>query len=96
MADDMPSPPLVYEGLDPRPESKSAIEEVSDAVRGAAHRVGDAIEKGKKPGMPLSILSNIAREAPLGSLWWRSCWGLRSRGGGEDVARASEITFVRS
>jgi hypothetical protein len=68
MADDMPSPPLVYEGLDPRPESKSAIEEVSDAVRGAAHRVGDAIEKGKKPGMPLSILSNIAREAPLGSL----------------------------
>jgi len=36
--------------------------------RGAANRVGDAIAKGKKPGMPLSILSNIAREAPLGSL----------------------------
>jgi hypothetical protein len=68
MADDMPSPPLVYEGLDPRPAQKSAIEEVSDAVRGAANRVGDAIETGKKPGMPLSILSNIAREAPLGSL----------------------------
>jgi hypothetical protein len=68
MADDMPSPPLVYEGLDPGPAQKSAIEEVSDAVRGAASRVGDAIEKGKKPGMPLSILSNIAREAPLGSL----------------------------
>jgi hypothetical protein len=47
MADDMPSPPLVYEGLDPSPESKSTIEEVSDAV---------------------SVLSNIAREAPLGSL----------------------------
>jgi len=42
--------------------------EVSDAVRGAAGRVGDAIEKGRKPGMPLSILSNIAKEAPLGSL----------------------------
>ena len=27
-----------------------------------------AIEAGRKPGMPLSILSNIAREAPLGSL----------------------------
>jgi hypothetical protein len=65
MADDMPSPPLVYEGLDPSPETKSTIAEV---VRGAASRVGDAIEKGKKPGMPLSILSNIAREAPLGSL----------------------------
>jgi len=68
MADDMPSPPLVYEGLDPSPAPKSTIEEVSDAVRGAAHRVSDAIAKGKKPGMPLSILSNIAREAPLGSL----------------------------
>jgi hypothetical protein len=60
MADDMPSPPLVYEGLDPNPETRSTIAEVSDAVRGAANRVGDAIEKGKKP--------NIAREAPLGSL----------------------------
>ena len=31
-------------------------------------RVGDAIEAGRKPGMPLSVLSNIAREAPLGAL----------------------------
>ena len=68
MADDMPSPPLVYEGLDPGPAPKSTIEEVSEAVRGAANRVGDAIEKVRKPGVPLSILSNIAREAPLGSL----------------------------
>ena len=68
MADDTPSPPLVYEGLDPSPAPKSTIEEVSETVRGAASRVGDAIEKGRKPGMPLSILSNIAREAPLGSL----------------------------
>ncbi len=63
----------MYEGLDPS-EIKSTIEEVSDAVRGAANRVGDAIEKGKETGMPLSILSNIAREAPLGSCWSRSCW----------------------
>jgi hypothetical protein len=68
MADDIPPPPFVYEGLDPVPESKSTIEEVSDAVKGAASRVSDAIETGRKPGMPLSILSNIAREAPLGSL----------------------------
>ncbi len=68
MTDDMPSPPLVYEGLDPTPAPKSAIEEVSDAVKGAANRIGETIEKGKQPGMPLSILSNIAREAPLGSL----------------------------
>jgi len=79
MADDMPSPPLVYEGLDPNPESKSTIAEVSDAVRGAANRVGDAIEKGKKPGMPLSVLSNIALSVsePLSQVlrwayWWNS------------------------
>jgi hypothetical protein len=68
MADDIPPPPFVYDGLDPVPESKSTIEEVSDAVKGAASHVSDAIETGRKPGMPLSILSNIAREAPLGSL----------------------------
>ena len=68
MTDDAPTQPFIYEGLDPAPESKSTIEEVSDAVKGAANRVSDAIESGRKPGMPLSILSNIAREAPLGSL----------------------------
>ena len=61
-------PPFTYEGLDPAPETKSTIAEVSDAVKGTVHRVSDAIDAGRKPGMPLSILSNIAREAPLGSL----------------------------
>jgi hypothetical protein len=68
MSDDSPQPPFLYDGLDPVAEPKSAISEVSEAVKGAAHRVSDAIESGRKPGMPLAILSNIAREAPLGSL----------------------------
>jgi hypothetical protein len=68
VSDDTPMPPFVYDGLDPVPEPKSAIADVTDAVKGAAHRVSDAIETGRRPGMPLSILSNIAREAPLGSL----------------------------
>ena len=68
MADEIPTQPFVYEGLDPVPEPKSTIEEVSDAVKGAASRVSDTIKAGRKPGMPLSVLSNIAREAPLGSL----------------------------
>ena len=68
MSNDIPPQPYVYEGLDPTPSPKSTIEDVSDAVKGAANRFGEAIEKGRKPGMPLSILSNIAREAPLGSL----------------------------
>ena len=66
MSDD--SPPLVYEGLDPTPEPKPAIEKVSEAVKETVHRIGGAIDIGRRPGMPLSILSNIVREAPLGSL----------------------------
>lgn len=63
------SPPLVYDGLDPVPEPKSAITEISEAMSAAVDRVTGAIEAGRKPGMPLSILSNITREAPLGSLF---------------------------
>lgn len=60
--------PYTYEELDARSERKSAFAEVSDAVMSAKRTVSDAIENGRKPGMPLSVLSNIAREAPLGSL----------------------------
>ena len=42
--------------------------EVADALKGTTQRIGDAVDSGRKPGMPLSVLSNIAREAPLGSL----------------------------
>jgi hypothetical protein len=63
--DDSPRVPFVYEGLDPVPEPKSTI---AEAVKGIVNRVSGAIEAGRKPGMPLNILSNIAREAPLGSL----------------------------
>jgi hypothetical protein len=68
MSDQTAQPPFVHDGLDPAPQPKSALSEVSDVVKGAADRIGDAIERGRKPGMPLSILANIAREAPLGSL----------------------------
>jgi hypothetical protein len=68
VSDDIPLAPLAHQSLDPVPEPKSTIAEVSEAVKGTVHRVGGAIEASRKPGMPLSILSNIAREAPLGSL----------------------------
>jgi hypothetical protein len=53
---------------DPSLEAKSTISQVAETVKSSAHTIGDAIESGRRPGMPLSILSNIAREAPLGSL----------------------------
>jgi hypothetical protein len=61
-------PAYLYDGLDPAPDQKSVMTEILEAANSAAHRVIDAIDASKQPGMPLSILSNIAREAPLGSL----------------------------
>jgi hypothetical protein len=68
MANDGPPPPFVYDGLDPVLEEKTVVGEVTDAVKGTARRIDGAIDSGRRPGMPLSVLSNIAREAPLGSL----------------------------
>lgn len=66
--DSPPLSPHLGEKLDPSSEPKSTAADVADAMKGAAHKIGGAIEAGRKPGMPLSVLSNIAREAPLGSL----------------------------
>jgi hypothetical protein len=68
MSDDVPLSPYIYDGLDPPDEPKSALTQASDVVTGSVRGISDAIEAGRRPGMPLSILSNIAREAPLGSL----------------------------
>jgi hypothetical protein len=68
VSDETLRPPFVYEGLDPVPEPKSAFAEVSETVKGAVGQISDAIEAGRRPGMPLSVLGNIAREAPLASL----------------------------
>jgi hypothetical protein len=66
--DEAPLSPYVYEGLDPVGQPKPPVSIMSDAVKQAIALVGDAVEAGKKPGRPLGILSNVAREAPLGSL----------------------------
>jgi hypothetical protein len=72
MADDDITPPYIYEGVELVPEAKSTIGEtltdVKEAVKDTVDRVTGAIDAGRKPGMPLSILANVAREAPLGSL----------------------------
>jgi hypothetical protein len=68
VSDDIQLAPFAHEGLDLVSEPKSTIADVSEAVKGTVHRVAGAIEAGRRPGMPLSILSNIAREAPLASL----------------------------
>jgi hypothetical protein len=67
MNDEAPLTPEI-ESFDPTPDTKSRIADVTETVKETAQRIGNAIETGKKPGMPLSILANVAREAPLGSL----------------------------
>jgi hypothetical protein len=67
MTDDK-SEPYIYDGLDPVPKPKSTITEASEAIAGTLKGVGNAIETGRKPGMPLDILSKVTRQAPLGSL----------------------------
>lgn len=63
-----PKQPYIYEGIDPEPQTKSAVESFTDTLRDGIDRTCHAFEAAKKPGMPLSILSNVAREAPLGAL----------------------------
>jgi len=66
--DDIPLAPPIYDGLDPPIERKSKTTDAIDALKSAAARAKGAIDAGRQPGMPLSVLSNVAREAPLGSL----------------------------
>lgn len=61
-------PPYVYEGLDPVRDPQSMVTIVCDRVKDSVKRIGDAIDAGRRPGMPLSVLTNVVREAPLGSL----------------------------
>lgn len=68
MSDEIPLAPLVYDGLDPPPKPKPVIAEAVEVLQGTGRHLNDAIQAARRPGMPLSILSNIAREAPLGSL----------------------------
>lgn len=68
MSDSLEPPPYVYEGLDPVAKRKSIFAEAATVARDVAASVGGAIEAGRKPGMPLSVLSNVTREAPLGAL----------------------------
>ena len=45
-----------------------AVTLAQDAITSTAHHIKEAIRTGKRPGMPLDQLANIARQAPLGSL----------------------------
>ena len=68
MSDEIPIAPLIYDGLDPAPRPKPVVTEVIEVLEQTVCHVKNSFEAARRPGMPLSVLSNIAREAPLGSL----------------------------
>jgi hypothetical protein len=68
VSDEIPIAPLIYDGLDPAPRPKPIVSEVLEVLEETARHVERFFEAARRPGMPLSVLSNIAREAPLGSL----------------------------
>jgi hypothetical protein len=66
MSDEISIAPVIYDGLDPEP--KPLTTEVAEVLADTVRQVSRAFKAARKPGMPLSVLSNVAREAPLGSL----------------------------
>ncbi len=65
MAEKIPQAPFIYEGLDPvEDDDRFGIKRLSAAIKS----LSDIVDEAKKPGMPLSVLSDVTREAPLGSL----------------------------
>jgi hypothetical protein len=68
VSDEIPIAPLIYDGLDPVPKSKPIVTEVSEVLEETVRYAKGAFETARRPGMPLSVLSNMVREAPLGSL----------------------------
>ena len=56
-------------GIQPEnPSDNSRAARIGETIRSASQGVNEAIEAGRKPGMPLDILSRMVREAPLPSL----------------------------
>jgi hypothetical protein len=73
--DDIPLSPPIYEDADAAEPGPRTTESVS-ALKEAISRAKAVIEAGRRPGMPLSVLSNVAREAPLGSLLLAFLFGI--------------------
>ena len=68
MSKDTPIAPLIYDGADAAPKPKPVVTEVIEVLAQTVCFIKDSFEAARRPGMPLSVLSNVAREAPLGSL----------------------------
>ncbi len=68
MSKDIQQPPFIYEGVEDVAFEGPRSPALSEGVLRAINVLNGAVNAAKQPGMPLSILSNVVREAPLGSV----------------------------
>jgi hypothetical protein len=62
-------PGIGERAIDTATDVSRAITEVSDGLRAAVERLGDAIAASRRPGGALDTISAVTREAPLTSLF---------------------------
>ncbi|MEH2532708.1 hypothetical protein V1277_000910 [Bradyrhizobium sp. AZCC 1588] len=69
-------PGMAERAVDTATDVSRTLTEVSAALQAAVSRLSDAITAARKPGMPLSTISAITREAPLASLFVAFLFGV--------------------
>ena len=69
-------PNMAERAIDTATDVSRTINDVSVALQAAVDRLTEAIRTARQPGMPLSTLSAITREAPLASLFVAFLFGV--------------------
>jgi hypothetical protein len=67
---------MAERAIDTATDVSRTINDVSVALQAAVDRLTEAIRTARQPGMPLSTLSAITREAPLASLFVAFLFGV--------------------
>ena len=58
-------PGMAERAIDTATDVSRSLTEVSEGLQAAVRRLSDAIAAARRPGMPLSTISAVTREAPL-------------------------------
>jgi hypothetical protein len=73
---DPSQPGMAERAIDTATDVSRTLTEVSAGAAGCGGRLSDAITAARQPGMPLSTISAITREAPLASLFVAFLFGV--------------------
>jgi hypothetical protein len=72
----IPQPGVAERAIDAATDVSRTVGEVTAALRVAADRLTDAVERARRPGQPLATVAAITREAPLTSLFVAFLFGV--------------------